>query len=175
MYMVIYFGLIIFISTFHSTYSVISVTASLAPLGLFLLFLAVIWKYTNLKKEQSVRRAILAVAWLSLVPSLYCVIALGIYEYESNFVADRWENSPTDRAYMVDDFLNENELIGQSKENIVNLLGAPDETKYLIEKSKVVYNLGSGRLLIPIDNEYLVIWLDASDKVLTYEIALEHY
>lgn len=168
--MVIYFGLVIFITTFHATYSVLSVTASLAPLGLFLLFLAVLWKYTNLKKEQSVRRAILAVAWVCFIPSLYCVIALGIYEYESNFAADRWENSPSDRAYMVDDFLNENELIGQSKENVMNLLGAPDETEYFTEKSEVVYYLGSGRLLIPIDNEYLVIWLDASNKILTYEI-----
>lgn len=168
--MFFYFGLVFFISTFHSTYSVISLTASIAPLGLFLLFLATLWKYTHLKKEQSVRRAILAVTWLSLVPSLYCVIALGIYEYESKFATDRWEDSPSDRAYMVDDFLEENELLGQSKDNIMSLLGTPDETEYFIEKSKVTYNLGSGRLLIAIDNEYLVFWLDASDKVLKYEI-----
>ncbi|WP_289319909.1 hypothetical protein [Peribacillus simplex] len=76
---------------------------------------------------------------------LYCVVILGVNEYESRFTTERWLNDDEGRVYLVDDLLNDHELIGKTKEEVITLLGSPTETEYFKEEDSVVYYLGAER------------------------------
>ncbi|QGQ45941.1 hypothetical protein [Metabacillus sediminilitoris] len=58
--------------------------------------------------------------------------------------------------YMVDDLMNDFELNGKTKEEVMSLLGAPSETEYFKEENNMVYYLGYERGLVSIDSEWLV-------------------
>lgn len=61
---------------------------------------------------------------------------------------------------MVDDMLGKYKLVGQTKEEVVELLGNETNTEYFKEVSNFVYYLGDERGLISIDSEWLVITFD---------------
>ena len=100
----------------------------------------------------------------------YSVVMSGVNEYESRFTTERWLNDDEGRVYLVDDLMNEHELIGMTKEEVITLLGSPTETEYFKEKDNVVYFLGAERGIIRIDSEWLVIWFDGRDKAVKYEL-----
>ena len=68
------------------------------------------------------------------------------------------------RGCMVDNLLSKNRLPGQSRATVVALLGEPYPTNYFRDYD-LVYWLGPERGLISIDSEWLVMRLDASNRV----------
>ncbi|MDW7614081.1 hypothetical protein SC499_04935 [Peribacillus simplex] len=101
---------------------------------------------------------------------LYCVVILGVNEYESRFTTKRWLNDDEGRVYLVDDLLNDHELIGKTKEEVITLLGSPTETEYFKEEDNVV---GAERGIISIDSEWLVIWFDGNEQAVKFELRTE--
>ena len=114
---------------------------------------------------------LLVLAFLSFIPPLFLVDKLGDNERKLNFTLEKWINNPDDRGYIVDDFLNENDIVGKTKEDIQDLLGEPDtEESFSKEENKVVYLLGLELGFIRMDSDYLVIWFNDEGKVIEYEI-----
>ncbi len=69
------------------------------------------------------------------------------------------------RLRMVDDFLATHTPVGKSREDIVVLLGEPDDTTYF-SNFDLVYHLGLERdSAFPIDSEWLVMRLDRNGLV----------
>jgi hypothetical protein len=91
-------------------------------------------------------------------------------ENKSNFSSERWLVNSDERVYMVDDLLSRTKLIGRSKEEVITLLGKPDDPEYFTDDNNFVYYLGNERGFISIDSELLVIWFDVDETVLKYEI-----
>jgi hypothetical protein len=70
----------------------------------------------------------------------------------------------------VDDFINEYDVVGMSREQIVNLLGESDETHYF-ETYEMVYMLGQEtESYFAIDSQWLLFDIDESGQVASYEI-----
>jgi hypothetical protein len=68
------------------------------------------------------------------------------------------------RGCMVDNLLSKHALRGQSRASVVALLGEPHPTSYFRDYD-LVYWLGPERSPISIDSEWLVMRLDASNRV----------
>lgn len=87
------------------------------------------------------------------------------------FVSSEWKNEeaarkpPYPRLRMVDHLLSKEKLIGKTRKEVVALLGEPKKTEYFNEYD-LVYWLGPERNWISIDSEWLIMRLDASDKVI---------
>lgn len=92
---------------------------------------------------------------------LLTIVIFGVkYKYEHSFSTDRWIKYPSERAKMVDDMLGKYKLIGQTKEEILELLGNETNRAYFKEVNNFVYYLGDERGLISIDSEWLIITFD---------------
>ncbi|MFB5087062.1 hypothetical protein PGC35_07565 [Psychrobacillus sp. PGGUH221] len=113
---------------------------------------------------------LLVIAVLCIIPPLFLADRLGANERKTNFTTEKWINNPDDRGYIVYDFLNENEIVGKTKEDIQKLLGVPDGDSFFNEENNIVYLLGLELGLIRMDSDYLIIWLNDEDKVIEYEI-----
>ena len=61
---------------------------------------------------------------------IYAVISLGaifaIHGYFSDFSHNKWVKYPGERYLMLDDMIKENNFIGMSKEEVIKILGKPD-------------------------------------------------
>ena len=68
---------------------------------------------------------------------------------------------------MVDNLLAHRKLIGNSRQEILELLGEPEHTGYFKEYD-MVYWLGPERSFISIDSESLVLKLDQAGRVSEY-------
>ena len=112
----------------------------------------------------------LVIAVFSIIPPLFLVDRLGTNEEKLNFTTEKWVNNPGDRGYIVYDFLNENEIVGKTKEEIRKLLGDPERNSFYNKENNVVYLLGLEIGLIRMDSSYLIIWLNEEKKVIEYEI-----
>ncbi len=68
-----------------------------------------------------------------LVTFIFCVISgssLVIFDsYYSDFTPEKWENRPSVRNRMIDDLKESHKLMELNKEQVVLLLGEPDERK----------------------------------------------
>lgn len=97
---------------------------------------------------------------------LLTIVIFGVkYKYEHSFSTDRWIKYPRERAKMVDDMLGKYKLIGQTKEEILELLGNETNRAYFKEGNNFVYYLGDERGLISIDSEWLIITFDNDTAV----------
>jgi amino acid transporter len=170
LYALIYFIYIFFINAAHASISLMSISALLLPFILLLFFQWISWKYTDRHNKRKLKIRFIVISSLGFALLFFCVVLLGVYEYESRFTAERWLNDDEERVYLVDDLINEHELIGMTKEEVFTLLGSPTETEYFKEEDNVVYYLGAERGIIRIDSEWLVIWFDGSDKAMKYEL-----
>ncbi|TCU77243.1 hypothetical protein EV204_102102 [Tissierella praeacuta] len=86
------------------------------------------------------------------------IIIFGVkYKYQHTFSTNRWIKYPRERVKMVDDMLRKYKLVGQTKEEILELLGDETNTDYFKEVNNIVYYLGDERGFISIDSEWLVI------------------
>lgn len=89
------------------------------------------------------------------------VLVLGTkYKDEHTFSTNRWIKYPRERVNMVDDLFEKHNLVGFSKEKIIELLGYETEAAYFKEVDNFVYYMGDERALISIDSEWLVIAFD---------------
>jgi hypothetical protein len=94
--------------------------------------------------------------------------------------ADVWDNEKKRQVYdgpwpprlcMVDDLMASDRLLGMTKSQVVDLLGAPDtKTESIHNRRSLIgatftYGLGPERSFIRIDSETLVLEFDAEDKV----------
>ncbi len=92
---------------------------------------------------------------------LLIIVICGVnYKYKHTFSNDRWIKYPRERVKMVDDMLGRYNLLGKSKEEVVELLGSETNTEYFKEADNFVYYLGDERGLISIDSEWLIISFD---------------
>lgn len=73
------------------------------------------------------------------------------------------------RIRMVDDLLSSYQLRGMSRQQVVSILGPPDQTEYK-KAWDMVYWLGPERGFMSIDSEWLVIRLDDQEIVKDYAI-----
>jgi hypothetical protein len=76
------------------------------------------------------------------------------------------------RIRMVDDLLTRQQLQGMTHEQIVELLGNPEETPYFREWD-LVYWLGPERGFFSIDSAWLVIRLDPQGRVSEYRLVTD--
>lgn len=172
LYVFIYIGFILIISITRSSFNIVSISAILFPFIIFLLFVIVLSKrqYLNVKSERKTKNKLMLIAMIGSMPTIVCMVMLGINEYKSSFNTERWLSSISERVYMVDDLLSSNDLKGKSKSEVFELLGTPTETEYFRTETNIVYYLGNERGLIPIDSEWLVIDFDEGERVVNYSV-----
>ena len=117
-----------------------------------------------------------------LVGALLC-IAIYVYfnflddgvdriEFDSNV----WKNAPAEfslestRLRMVDNFLDEHDVVGMSQDQIVQLLGEPDDTLYF-NTYEMVYMLGQETdSYFAIDSQWLLFDIDELGQVASCDI-----
>jgi hypothetical protein len=93
----------------------------------------------------------------------------------ATFVQSQWMDTTLSRSKlavrgcMVDDLLEQHELRGMTRAQVVALIGEPDKVRDLPEYD-MVYWLGPERGLIGTDSEYLVMKLDKSSRVTSVEL-----
>ena len=121
----------------------------------------------------------------ALIGFLLCI---SIYVY-FNFIDDGvvriefdstiWKNSPAEfslesmRLRMVDDFLDEYDVAGMSRDQIVELLGEPDDTGYF-KSYEMVYMLGQEtESYFAIDSQWLLFDINESGQVVSYDIGTD--
>ena len=90
---------------------------------------------------------------------ILAVIVAGIvYQYQHSFSTAKWERNPEERTKIVDDLLEDYEIVGMQKADVVELLGCNNnDYGYLNEENRFVYYLGPERGLISIDSEWLIL------------------
>lgn len=169
-YVVVYAGYFVFVGIVHSSFSWISVPATILPFLFLLSLLWVLWKGKTVDERQAARKRIRTVSILGLIPVVLLLIVLGKNELETTFDPTRWQTKQDLRVYMVDDMLAKHPLIGLHKKEVIQLLGETEAKEYFQEDNNIVYYLGPERGLVRIDSEWLVIWFDAHDKVTSYEL-----
>lgn len=109
---------------------------------------------------------------MNIIVSIFFIIIIifGVkYKYQHTFSTNRWIKYPRERVKMVDEMLRKYKLVGQTKEEIVELLGDETNTDYFKEVNNIVYYLGDERGFISIDSEWLVIMFD-NDVVVEVQI-----
>ena len=96
-----------------------------------------------------------------LIPLIIAVILLTVdfsYIRAHSFTVHKWSSYPENRTKIIADFLNDYELVGMSKKEVIELLGKSDNgAGYFNLENRLVYYLGPERGLISIDSEWLVI------------------
>ena len=92
------------------------------------------------------------------------------------FESSAWKNNPavfsleSVRLRMADDFLDTHNLVGMSRDEVVSLLGEPDQTEYF-KSYEMVYMLGQETdSYFAIDSQWLAIHLDSSASVKSVDI-----
>ncbi|MDQ0227374.1 hypothetical protein [Metabacillus niabensis] len=172
LYVLIYIGFILLISLAHSSINIISILAILVPFISLLLFVLVLSKskYLNVCSERKTKNKLKHIAMIGSIPTIVCMVMLGINEYKSSFNTNRWLTSLSERVYMVDNLLSTFDLKGKTKSEVIELLGAPTDTGYFKTKTNIVYYLGNERGLISIDSEWLVIDFDEGERVVNYSV-----
>lgn len=76
------------------------------------------------------------------------------------------------RLQMVDDLLTHYKLFGKTREELILMLGEPDNTAYFKEYD-MVYWLGPERNWMSVDSEWLAIRLNAQKQVSDYQIVTD--
>lgn len=173
-----YFVLYIFISlvlaytvdSFHVLPSIPSIIFTLSPF-FFLTFIAgIVYKFTRIDDRKDRKRKLLGFVKIGIAPLLILFIILGINEKNSKFDVERWAKDEDKRVLMIDNLLEEHQLVGKTRNEIVELLGKgeiPEGSTH----NEVRYYLGASlHSFFPIDIETLLISFDENDKVVKYDI-----
>ncbi|WP_057911436.1 hypothetical protein [Peribacillus muralis] len=124
LYALIYFVYIFYINSVHASIRLMSITAMLLPFVLLLFFQWISWEYSDQDNKRKIKNRFIIITGFGFV------LLLGINEYESRFTTEGWINDDEGRVYLVDDLINEHELIGKTKEEVIPLLGSPTVTEY---------------------------------------------
>ena len=96
-----------------------------------------------------------------------------------SFNSTTWKNTPSIhsldsmRLRMVEDLLKTHSILGKSKEEMVALIGEPDQTEYFKTRD-MVYMLGQETdSYFAIDSQWLVLDLNESDNVIAFKIVTD--
>ncbi|KFN01316.1 hypothetical protein DJ93_531 [Bacillus clarus] len=170
LYFLVYLSFIFIIDISHLSYSIISVLAVLVPFILLLVIQRMILFFSIESIKAQYKKKFVRITIVGLLTLLFCTVQLGINEYTSKFHPDKWLGYETDRVYMVDDLLKKHKLVGKSKEEIIQLLGYPTETRNFEKVTHTLYYLGNERGFIPIDSEWLAFQFDNEDRVVDYKL-----
>ncbi len=109
--------------------------------------------------------AALSILLLAIAILIFDRMFLSVDFHPVSFKSEVWKNTSSEfsldsvRLRMVDDLLLTKLLVGLTRNNIVALIGEPDDTPYFREYP-MVYHLGQERHPFGIDSEWLVIQLD---------------
>lgn len=113
---------------------------------------------------------------------LICFFVLGgLYSWfdkQNDFSTERWIDKPFERVKIVDDLLTSYQLVGMTKQEIVELLGTdwePTDLGHLDNRSDnaFAYNLGPEPGFISIDDAWLVIYFNKHNRVSDYKLATD--
>lgn len=86
-----------------------------------LLILAIVYCKKNKKYLRT------SVACATIISALISGITfIGINTYSNDFTPEKWKNHPSGRDAMIQDLEEEHNLVGMSKDEIMKLLGEPD-------------------------------------------------
>ena len=80
--------------------------------------------------------------------------------------------TPHPRLAMIEDVMENHLKIGQSRDEVVALLGDPTDTPYFSDRG-MVYWLGDEQKAISVDSAWLAIDLDAEGKVSGFEVVTD--
>jgi outer membrane protein assembly factor BamE (lipoprotein component of BamABCDE complex) len=97
-------------------------------------------------------------------------LLIGACSPSGKFDSDQWKDADPltrDRVEMVDQLLSQHPLKGLSRSEVVELLGEPTSTDKW-DDWDMMYVLGPTDYM-PIDNEWLVINLNAAGRVVAYK------
>ena len=121
----------------------------------------------NDEKEIRKAKCINYVAFgISVAFVLANIIASVAYHDKHTFSTSKWLDDPEGRTAIVDDLLEKNELVGMSEDDVLSLLGEPDNYYgYFNADNRYVYYMGAERGLFGIDSEWLI--LDFMDGVVS--------
>jgi hypothetical protein len=115
--------------------------------------------------------AVGALAFVALSVAVVIRLGTGTHDfYPVAFESGAWRANPSQfshesiRLRMADDFLATQAPVGKSRDQIVALLGEPDETPYFRDYG-MVYHLGQERGFFAIDSEWLVFRVDDQGQV----------
>jgi len=100
------------------------------------------------------------VAWYAMPPG----VAFDGQAWRSR--EQTWDDSA---ARMADRLIAQSTLQGMTRSEVVSLLGTPPQTRYFSDWD-LVYWLGPERGFFSIDSEWLVVRLDARQRVIDYRI-----
>jgi hypothetical protein len=121
-----------------------------------------------------IRRASLGVMLASLLsacgPGSLPYPAHGAKRFDPAEWAKADENMHT-RSDMVSDLLNRYRLIGRTRNEVINLLGQPEQKPHKFSDYDLVYVLGPDRTGMPIDFEWMLIKLDDRGRVARIKFA----
>lgn len=97
---------------------------------------------------------------------LAIIIASVAYHDKHTFSTSKWLDDPEGRTAIVDNLLEKYELVGMSEDDVLSLLGEPDnDYGYFNADNRYVYYMGAERGLFGIDSEWLI--LDFMDGVVS--------
>ncbi|MBY0112617.1 MAG: hypothetical protein K2Y21_07335 [Phycisphaerales bacterium] len=91
-------------------------------------------------------------------------------EYSVSFRSEQWRATPATlarssiRLRMVNDLLKNHSPLGLHRDNVVSLLGPPDDTPYF-RNYDMVYLLGPERGFFSVDSEWLILKLTPDGRV----------
>ena len=121
----------------------------------------------NDEKEIRKAKCINYVAFgISVAFVLAIIIASVAYHDKHTFSTSKWLDDPEGRTAIVDDLLEKNELVGMSEDDVLSLLGEPDNYYgYFNADNRYVYYMGAERGLFGIDSEWMI--LDFMDGVVS--------
>ncbi|MBT4530301.1 MAG: hypothetical protein HOC27_03775 [Phycisphaerae bacterium] len=118
--------------------------------------------------------SVLLIIIASIFIGIWAVLDDGVDQMP--FESSAWKNNPTVfslesvRLRMVDDFLDTHNIIGMSREEVVLLLGEPDQTEYF-KSYEMVYMLGQETdSYFAIDSQWLAIHVDGTAVVESIDI-----
>ncbi|KMK75542.1 hypothetical protein [Alkalihalobacillus pseudalcaliphilus] len=164
LYYLLVFSVIVFD---YKTLTIAAIILIVLPFVIFILFAMFLSRL--LVKSGVNKRSNKKLISLSVIAPLFCLICLGIFVERATFSSEKWVSEPSERVMIIDNFLHNTELIGKSLDEIVSLLGDPDENGYFADDMTMVYYLGPERSFISIDSEWLVISIE-DNKAQHYEI-----
>ena len=87
--------------------------------------------------DKEIKRAKIfnyTVAIVFLLIFISTITLLGVWKWSRTFTVRKWMDNPNDRHKIVSDMLSENEIIGMTENEIIDLLGK--ETEFAPERYK---------------------------------------
>lgn len=83
-----------------------------------------------------------------------------VFSFQKDFSVEKWQNEPQKRYQMIDDILESKRFMNQTKKEIIELLGQPNQ----VNQERFLYDLGQPESFFNSKSEILVLYFK-NDKV----------